>query len=261
LRIGKAPIPMGISNETRFQGTLLPFYRVPFGFYQEGGFTSETLNGAVFTRKLNPGSVWLLSGSLFAGEFDYLQAGSVAATDSSPAAYVIASARARNLLGVQLWLQTPLTGLRVGAGAARREDEGFFSELISGSGATKDLWASIDGNFDRLTTRAEYRRLAFGTNGAVFKTNYEQVGYRIIEPLLVTVQRDATDLAIPTPVGTLKIPYDRDLAIGIAYTFAPNVVGKMEFHDADGFNVEAPVNFQGPAIENQYFILSLSVAF
>jgi hypothetical protein len=261
LRIGKAPIPMGISNETRYQGTQLPFYRVPFGFYQEGGFTSETLNGAVFTRKLNPGSVWLLTASIFAGEFDYLQAGAAVETDSSQAAYLVAPARARNLLGTQLWLQTPLTGLRVGAGAARREDEGFFSEQISGSGATKDLWASIDGNFDRLTTRAEYRRLAFGSNGALFKTDYEQVGYRIIESLLVTVQRDATDLVIPVPAGKMKIPYDRDVAIGVAYTFVPNVVGKFEFHDADGYNVEAVTNYLAPPLENQYIILSLSVAF
>ena len=261
LRIGKAPIPMGISNETRFQGTLLPFYRVPYGFYQEGGFTSETLNGAIFTRKLNPGSVWLLTGSLFAGEFDYLQAASLPATDTSDAAFVVGKARARNLLGAQLWLQTPLTGLRVGAGAARREDEGPLLEMISGSGATKDLWASVDGNFDRLTIRSEYRRLAFGRGGAVYKTNYEQVGYRILEPLLVTIQRDMTDLFVQSPVGTIKIPYDRDQAIGVAYTFAPNVVGKFEFHDADGFSNEAVVNFQGPPIENRYIILSASVAF
>lgn len=261
LRIGKAPIPMGISNETRFQGTSLPFYRVPFGFYSEGGFTSETLNGAVFTRKLNSGSVWMLTGSLFAGEFDYLQAASLPATDSSVAAFVVGNARARNLLGAQVWLQTPLTGLRVGAGAARREDEGPLVELISGSGATKDVWASIDGNFDRLTARAEFRRLAFGTGGATYKTNYEQIGYRILDPLLVTVQRDATDVTTQTPIGEFKIPYDRDRAIGIAYTFAPNVVGKLEFHDADGYTNEAIVNFQGPAMDNRYIILSASVAF
>lgn len=261
LRIGKAPIPMGISNETRFQGTLLPFYRVPFGFYSEGGFTSETLNGVIFTRKLNPGAVWLLTGSLFAGEFDYLQAASLPATDTTAAEYVVQNARARNLLGAQLWLQTPLKGLRLGAGAARREDEGALLDLISGSGATKDLWASIDGDFDRLTVRGEFRRLAFGSGGALYKSNYEQVGYRILEPLLVTIQRDATDVFTETPIGTIKIPYDRDQAIGVAYTFTPNVVGKLEFHDADGYTNEALVNFQGPPIENRYIILSVSVAF
>jgi hypothetical protein len=261
LRIGKAPIPMGISNETRFLGTVLPFYRVPFGFYQEGGFTSETLNGFVLTRKLNPGSKWMVTGAVFGGEFDYLQAASSEATDSTPAQYVIAPARARNLIGAQFWLQTPLTGLRVGAGAARREDEGVITEQIAGAGATKDVWGSVDGSFDRLVARAEYRRLAFGTGGAIFRTYYGQVGYRILESLLLTVQRDVTDLDVPIPQGRMTIPYSRDNGIGVAYTFAPNVVGKLEYHDSDGFDVEAPVNFSGPALQNRYVITSISVSF
>lgn len=261
LRIGKAPIPMGISNELRFEGTLLPFYRVPYGFYSEGGFTSETLNGAVLTRKLNPGSKWLVTGALFAGEFDYLAAASIPPTDSATGAYVVGPARARNLLGAQLWLQTPLTGLRVGAGAARREDEGALSEQITGSGATKDVWGSIDGSFDRLTARAEYRRLEFGRGGILYHTAYGQVGYRLTEPLLLTVQRDQTHLTVATPGGPLHIDFDADNAIGVAYTFAPNVVGKLEFHDADGYNVEAPVDYSAPAIESRYVIASISVAF
>lgn len=261
LRVGKAPIPMGISNETRFQGTLLPFYRVPVGFYSEGGFTSETLNGVVVTRKINPASSWLLSATLFAGEFDYLQALSVPATDNTPGTYVVGPARARNLLGTQLWLQTPLKGFRVGAGADRREDEGVLTEQISGSGATTEIWGSLDGNFDKLLARAEMRRTAFGRGGSVYKTAYAQLGYRFIDSFLVTGQADATNVDTPIPGGIYKLPYNRDYAIGAAYTFEPNIVGKFEFHDADGYSNESPVNFVGAPIESQYFILSLSVAF
>ena len=245
LRVGKEPIPMGISNETRFQGTQLPFYRVPVGFYSEGGFTSETLNGVVLTRKINPASPWLLSATLFAGEFDYLQAASLPATDSTPAAYIVGSARARNLLGTQLWLQTPLTGFRIGAGADRREDEGVLAEQISGSGATTELWGSLDGNFDKLLARVEARRTEFGRGGSVYKTYYAQLGYRFTESLMVTTQVDVTDVGIAIPGGVFKLPYDRDYAIGTAYTFAPNVVGKFEFHDADGYSNETPLNFLG----------------
>jgi hypothetical protein len=170
LRLGKEPIPMGIFNETRYVGTLLPFYRAPFGFYQEGAFTSETLNGAVLTRLMNPGSKWPVTASLFGGEFDYLQAASTDATDSTPAQYIVAPALARNLFGIQAWLQTPLSGLRVGAGTARRKDEGLFTDQASGKGATIDVWASVDGSFDRLTTRAEFRKLMFGRGGTDFKT-------------------------------------------------------------------------------------------
>lgn len=261
LRVGKEPIPMGISNETRFQGTLLPFYRVPVGFYSEGGFTSETLNGFVLTRKLNPRSNWLVTGALFAGEFDYLQNASLPATDSTAAQYLIGPARARNLLGAQFWLQTPLTGFRIGVGADRREDEGVLTAQISGSGATKEIWGSVDGDFDKLVARAETRRTSFGNGGAVFQTAYAQLGYRFIESLLVTGQAEATDVNVAIPGGRFKFPYNRDYAIGVAYTFAPNIVGKFEFHDADGYSVEAPVNYFGPPIESQYLIFSMSVAF
>jgi len=261
LRLGKAPIPMGISNETRYLGTLLPFYRVPFGFYSEGGFTSETLNGVVLTRKLNPGSKWLVTGSVFGGAFDYLQAATMPPTESTPAQYVVVDGQARNLLGAQFWLQTPLTGLRVGVGASRREDEGPIDDLYSGPGAIKDVWGSVDGSFDRLIARAEIRNQRVGRGGMNYRTYYGQLGYRIVESLLVTVQRDVVTVYIPTPVGTFHLPYNQDNGIGIAYTFARNVVGKLEYHDSDGYGVEAVVNFAGPPIQSRYVISSISVAF
>lgn len=82
-----------------------------------------------------------------------------------------------------------------------------------------------------------------------------------MESLLITAQSDAADLTILTPNGPFKLPYSRDYAIGAAYTFTPNVVGKLEFHDADGYEVEAPVNFFDPPIQSQYLIASVSVAF
>jgi hypothetical protein len=261
LRLGKEPIPMGIFNERRFVGTLLPFYRAPFGFYQEGAFTSETLNGAVLTRQLNPGSKWLVTGSVFAGEFDYLQAAATVATDSAPSEYVVAPALARNLLGAQFWMQTPITGLRVGAGAARRKDKGLFRNQVSGRGSTIDLWTSVDGSFERFTTRAEFRRISYGRGGNAFRTYYGQVGYQITDALVVNVQRDVMDLTIPLPSGALEIPYNQDNGIGLAYTFGPNIVGKLEYHDSDGYGVEAPVDFGGDAIQSRYIITSISVAF
>ena len=260
LRVGKEPIPMGIFNETRYVGTLLPFYRAPFGFYQEGAFTSETLNGVVLTHVLNPGSRWQLTGAVFGGEFDYLQAASTVPTDSTPAQYAVAPALARDLFGTQLWLRTPLTGLRVGVGAARRKDEGIFTSQL-GHGATTDLWASVDGNFDRLTTRAEMRELTFGTGGSHFRTYYGQLGYRVSDKFAMNVQRDVMELKVPSPSGQIHIPFNQDNGALVVYTFGPNIVGKLEFHDSDGYSVEVPVNYQGPRIDSRYFISSISVSF
>jgi len=261
LRLGKAPIPMGISNETRFLGTLIPFYRVPYGFYSEGGQTSETLNGVVLTRKLNAGSKWLVTGSLFGGAYDYLEEATTTATDSTPARFIVDKGVARNLLGAQFWLQTPLPGLRVGVGASRREDEGAVTDHYTGPGATKTVWASVDGSFDRLIARAEILNVRLGRGGANLRTYYGQVGYRIVEPLLVTVQHDVMSAEFPTPVGPFHFQFLRDNGIGVAYTFTRNVVGKLEYHDSDGYGVEAVVNFAGPPIQSRYVISSISVSF
>lgn len=257
LRIGKEPIPTGIFNETRYLGTLLPFYRAPIGFYGEGTYTNETLNGVVLTRKLNPHSAWQVTGSLFGGAFDYLQSAATIPTDSAPSRYYVTAATADNLIGATFWLQTPLTGLRIGAGASRRNDHGS----VTGDIVTKDAWTSVDGAFDRFTTRAEFRYLSLGGNQQAYWTYYGQLGYHITDALELNVQRDVTHLDLLLPNMLLRIPFNQDNAGGIAYTFAPNIVGKLEYHDSDGYSVEAPVNFFGDAIQSRYIISSISVTF
>jgi len=262
LRIGKEPIPMGIFNETRYVGTLLPFYRAPFGFYEEGSFTSETLNGIVLTRQITPASRWKLSGSVFGGEFEYLQSGTVQTSQDAPPTFIVTQASAKNVIGAQLWLQTPLTGLRVGLGGDRRDDYGQFFGNTSTTHGTKDWWASADGNFGRLTTRAEFRQFIFSQGGIRVWSYYGQVGYRILDALTVNIQRDVIDLNYRTQSGNLHIPYDRDNALGINYAFAPNIIAKFEVHNAKGFAVEEPVDVLGGApLRSNYLITSLSVAF
>ena len=262
MRIGKEPIPMGIFNETRYVGTLLPFYRAPFGFYEEGSFTSETLNGIVVTRQITPASQWKLSGSVFGGEFEYLQSGTVQTSQEAPPTFIVTPANAKNVIGTQLWLQTPLTGLRVGLGGERRDDHGQFFGNTSTTHGTKDWWASADGNFGRLTTRAEFRQFIFSQGGIRVRSYYGQVGYRILDALTVNLQRDVTDLDYQVQSGHLHIPYDRDNALGINYAFAPNIVVKFEVHNANGFTVEEPVDVLGGApLHDNYLITSLSVAF
>lgn len=262
LRVGKEPIPTGIYNEIRYVGTLLPFYRAPLGFYQEGSYVSETLNGIVLTQQISPASPWKLSGSLFVGSFNYLQAGTALLPGATAPVYAVTHATARNDVGTQLWLQTPLTGLRVGLGGERRDDYGnFFGSTPSTHGST-DWWASLDGSFSRLTTRAEYRQFSFNDGTIGVKTYYGQIGYRILDKLTINVQRDAMDVRFVMPTGALKIPYNRDYAVGVNYMFAPNIIAKFELHDSDGLTAEEPLNvLADKVLVNDYLIASLSVSF
>jgi len=262
VRIGKAPIPMGIFNETRYVGTLLPFYRAPLGFYQEGTFTSETLNGLVLTRMITPASQWKFSGSVFAGGFDYLQAGTVFDSAHPNPEYVVTQAVVKNLLGAQLWLETPLSGLRIGLGGERRDDYGAFNGATSSTHGTHDWWSSVDGSFDRLTARAEYRRFTFDDGTIHARTYYGQVGFRILESLAINVQRDVMDFRYSAPTFEFRIPYSKDNAFGLNYMFTSNIVGKLELHDAHGFSAEEPLDvLGGKAVQNNYLIGSVSVSF
>ncbi|HLB08701.1 MAG TPA: hypothetical protein VK617_04155 [Gemmatimonadaceae bacterium] len=262
LRVGKEPIPTGIYNETRYVGTLLPFYRAPLGFYQEGSYVSETLNGIVLSRQITPASRWKLSGSLFLGSFNYLQAGAALAPGATAPTYTVTRAAARDVLGAQMWLQTPVTGLRAGLGGERRDDYGNFFGSTPSTHASKDWWASLDGSFSRLTTRAEYRQFSFNDGSINVRTYYGQVGYRILDALTINVQRDAMDVRFAMPAGVLKIPYNRDYAVGVNYMFAPNIVAKFEAHDSDGLTAEEPLNvLSDKVLRNDYLIASLSVSF
>lgn len=262
LRVGKAPIPLGIFNETRYVGTLLPFYRAPFGFYEEGSFTSETLNGLVLTRQLTTGMKWKLTGSLFGGDFAYLQSGTVQTAPDAPPEFVVTRAMAKNVVGGQFWLETPVTGLRVGLGGERRDDHGQFFGNTPSTHGTTDWWASADGNFGRLTTRAEFRKIAFNDGALHVWTYYGQVGYRILDALSINLQRDVIDLDNVVPDGHQRILYNRDNAAGVDYAFASNIVAKFEVHNARGFTIEEPTNpLGGSPPRSNYLITSLSVAF
>ncbi|HEX7239619.1 MAG TPA: hypothetical protein VF263_05110, partial [Longimicrobiaceae bacterium] len=55
VRVGRGPIPLGIYNEVRDVGTILPFYRAPSNFYYEG---FETLDGASANYDFALGGGW-----------------------------------------------------------------------------------------------------------------------------------------------------------------------------------------------------------
>ncbi|HMI58917.1 MAG TPA: hypothetical protein VK511_12765, partial [Gemmatimonadaceae bacterium] len=118
-----------------------------------------------------------------------------------------------------------------------------------------------DGQFERFTTRAEYRYIAFGANSGYLQTYYGQVGFSILDALSVNLQRDVMDLQLELPTGKKLVPFTRDNAIGINYEFAQNIVAKFEVHDNDGYNFEEVVNLFGAPLENKYLLASISVSF
>ena len=58
VKIGRMPIPRGIYNELRSVGVVLPTYRPPVVFYDEGAYYSETIDGVIASHTFAASSPW-----------------------------------------------------------------------------------------------------------------------------------------------------------------------------------------------------------
>jgi hypothetical protein len=260
IRAGKAALPSGIYNDVRYVGTLLPFYRAPYSVYGEGAYVSETIDGIVAEHHLHFGGSWTLSAQAYAGDLALLEFGTVV-DSSGTAAYDGAAMKSKNVLGAQLWLQTPIEGLRLGYGGRRKDDYGgLFDSWRALDRRLTDMTASIDASFDRWQLRAE-RNYIRGRHVDV-RSEYIQVGITPVQWLSINAQSEFQRIDAAAPPGPmLRLMSNRDDAIGFNFTLNPSAVLKLERHRTSGFNYEQVVNSFGPRILGSYFVASLSTTF
>lgn len=270
LKVGRVQIPLGIYNEIRDVGTILPFYRPPIGFYNEGIFTSETVDGFVLGHRFFAQKDWTLNFDIYAGEWDLVEF----------ANGMVAEVRTSDSFGGQLWLNTPVSGLRFGLGAHKRTLSGGPFRPPGVESTVDEWYASVDGNFDRWTVRGEYRtfkpqiNLPFGVIDLELSAWYTQVGFDITDKFQAWVQYDAK-LSKESSVAFLR-DVDRDfrtdLGVSLVYLFRSNIVAKLEYHEIEEEQLDLVLVFIPPGIpaidpvvttadNGSYTILSLSVSF
>ncbi|MEM9291843.1 MAG: hypothetical protein AAGD01_09190 [Acidobacteriota bacterium] len=270
LKLGRVPVPVGIFNEYRDVGTLLPFFRPSFNFYREGSFVSETVDGAIFVGRVFQDSNWSLDFDIFYGEFDLVEQAGLTADN-------VFEAEATDDIGFQLWLNSPVDGLRFGFGGQRYDVEG------SGFHTAKDEWetwyASVDGVFDRWTARAEYKYLSLPSDNTVIVggelelfTWYFQLGFNITDALSIWVQPEFADVE-QDGINLRRIDFVQrdDLGFSLVYAIRPNIVLKAEYHEETfesivGFGVEIEngiptLVFSFDEFESEYIIGSVSLSF
>ncbi len=255
VRVGKVLMPFGIYNEVRYAGTLMPFYRAPISVYWEGTYTNETIDGVVASHQFRAGQPWELSADLFAGSYSLLEFGTVMTSPTS-GTYTGARVEAKNAAGGQLWLTTPIEGLRFGINGRRHRDVGGV--YPRGEGAATAEWSgSVDGNFEHWQLRAEAMRIR--SIGNVLESKYAQVSFRPNERVSFNAQTEFSDV---TPKGVpMNIKMIRDQALGMGFFFNPTTVFKIEAHKTLGFNLEQSLNLLGAPLRGSYFISSFSVSF
>lgn len=268
LKVGRVQIPLGIYNEIRDVGTLLPFFRPPYNFYKEGTFTNETVDGLSLSHDFFGSSDWGLEATVYAGEWKSI---TVPLNDpSSPQLDDVIDG-----YGYQLWLNTPLSDLRIGTGLMSARQPGGAIPLKD---PRRDIWtAAIDGTFGWFTLRAEAQRNKFtiltpiGELNGAFTNWYVQTGFQATEKFRIWGQLDVSDsdgsCLCYSRSGDRR--FREDLGVSLLYYFSPNILLKGEYHWTEetfqqlAFNpatrLFTPINI--PAKDGNYTVVSLSVSF
>jgi hypothetical protein len=251
IKVGKLPLPRGIYNETRSVGTILPFYRAPVNTYIEG---YETIDGASVASSIDLGKSWSLDGTAFGGGFD------LDIPVSLPPAFQpqLLHLRMERAYGGQTWLNTPITGLRVGLGGMRFRSR---KETDTSSTPETSLWnTSLDGDFGRVLARAEFTHVT--PAGQHLIQYWGQLGVKVTSKLGVYVQDDVSNTNnLVAPGMRLKYRDSDDKAASVAYAFSPALVLKLEQHWVKGYNFDRFVSPMGAPRSSNYVIASVSTAF
>lgn len=251
VRVGKVQMPFGIYNELRDVGTVLPFYRLPFGVYGENSFSSETVDGIVGYHRFSGSSPWSADLNVFYGGSDYFE------TDHIN----FGKARSENGLGYQLWINTPVSGLRFGVHQNRQTIRGgLFRPPGQASENFNKVLVSGEGVFQRFALRSEYEYNKFELGHST--AYYIQAEVNVIAKLTIMAQSDHTHVVTTGFFGELNFDYDKDYAVGARYAFLANLILKAEVHWDEGIGTEVPPGglVIGPK-KTTYGILSLSYSF
>jgi hypothetical protein len=250
LKAGRIAIPRGIYNELRSVGVALPMYRPPVVFYDEGAYYSETIDGVVASHTFREDAPWSLEAHAYGGGWRSL------AYDTWSETYSVARVRAENAIGAQLWLHTPVEGVRVGLAAQRYDYDWDAEEPYE----VKEWHVSLDATREGGFVRAEGQLQNYGLDK--FYAAYVQAGAHLTSKLTLTTElqrsRD-TDVKYGTALPT-SFDWHRSDGVGLAYAFAPNFVLKAEHHWDRGVQLEQQADPRWPP-RFRYAIVSLSASF
>ncbi len=251
VKAGRSPIPRGIYNQLRSVGVALPTYRPPVVFYDEGAYYSETIDGVVASRTFREDAPWSVEAHAYAGRWESL------AYDTWSDEYAVERVHARRAVGGQLWLNTPVDGVRLGAAAQRYA----VNEEVMETSEMKEYHLSADVTRERGFFRTEAQVQLYGVSE--FYSGYAQLGARLAGKLhgVVEVQR-SVEAGVEYGDGTLPSSYmwHRSTGVGLSYAFAPTLVAKVEHHWDRGIQLEQPGDPLNP-MRFRYAIVSLSASF
>jgi hypothetical protein len=255
LRIGRVPIPFGIYNEIRDVGPVLEFYRPPVSIYFEGAFAAESVDGIVIGKRFFASKPWSLDLDLYAGSWDRDEFISAIHYDG----------KAKNALGAQLWLQTPIEGLRLGAAYQRFDQEDGATFLRHPETDRFEIQlVSLDANLERFVFRAEAQWLetAFNFSRKVdIPGYYALAGWRFTDQLEIHAMFETSSSRWKTGPGqplTEMSPFFEDRAVAFLYRLSQKMLIRAEAHHFETLVSDVPLPPGQSTVRTDYAILSFT---
>ncbi|HQU73915.1 MAG: hypothetical protein KDI06_14305 [Calditrichaeota bacterium] len=239
VRFGKVLMPLGIYNEVRDVGLVLPFYRAPYTPYSEGQYVSETFNGGLIYVEQQLGEAWSASLDLYAGGWEWLDWWVIQNPLSGQTDILTGRPKIDNGIGLQGWLYSPIEGLRLGislqqadihGGITFQEDNG-----IAGIGSQVMRFAnlSFDGDFEAWLLRSEMVFLKYNNFPLKGFGYYLQPGLRILSNTWAYFQYqvmqywDLPNIATGEKTSTKFL---KDLGVSLKWQLSLNIALKFESH-------------------------------
>ena len=243
LKAGRIPLPLGIFNEARGAGTTFPFYRPPGEFY-EGQYASKTLEGVLGSYSMPGPSGWSFDADAYFGEWTLDQ-------------WEGDRADAKNAWGGQLWVNSPIPGLRVGSGAYRcrvEAPDGDKSDYFM-------LHGSVEADVNRWLMAAEYLSGNLDEYGH-YRAWYGQAGYQITEKLSAHARVAVAKLDFSSGGYDRTSNVSDDFGLAVNYAIHPLLLLKLEGHTNEGLlREDMPRNLYASPSKTRYVIFSVVAGF
>lgn len=244
LKAGRIPLPLGIFNEAGGAAATSPFFRPPNEFYDRR-YSSRTLEGILGSVTLGEAGGWSFEVDGYAGRWKLDQWASDERID------------ARNAAGAQVWANTPVEGVRIGAGAYRCDVEPAGREETD----YLMLHASLDADYDRWRFAAEYLSGNLAPYGR-YRTAYAQAGLQLTDRLSAHARGSVARIEMRGRYSDVEARISEDVGLSLNYSLHPSLLLKLEGHTNDGLlREDMPRNFYGRPSRTRYLIASVVASF
>ncbi len=244
LKAGRIPLPLGIFNEAGGAAMTSPFFQPPNEFYDRR-YSSKTLEGVLTSLSLGDAGGWTFDVDGYFGRWQVDQGRGDERAD------------AKNAWGGQVWANTPLPGVRLGAGAYRCD----VDQPAGAPAAYVMLHASVDADLDRWRLATEYMSGNLDRQRR-YRAWYAQAGFEVTERLSVHARGSLSRIEVPVNGHSIEARLSEDLGLSINYALHPVVLLKLEGHTNDGLMREdIQRSFRDPPSNTRYLIASVVASF